>query len=49
MVVFSAFRDFADGLTRGFSLFFTERNERTIKTFAPSPQAGRMPGRTPAR
>ena len=27
MIVLSAFRDFADGLTRGFSLFFTERRE----------------------
>lgn len=45
MVVFSAFRDFADGLTRGFSLFFTERNEHTVKTFAPAPQPGRKPVR----
>ena len=26
-MIFSAMRDFADGLTRGFSLFFTERRE----------------------
>ncbi len=38
MIVFSAMRDFADGLTRGFSLFFTERNDFTERTMAPSPK-----------
>jgi hypothetical protein len=43
MVVFSAFRDFAEGLTRGFSLFFTERNEFTARTLSPPRQPGRKP------
>lgn len=29
MILFNALRDFADGLTCGFSLFFTERNDHT--------------------
>jgi hypothetical protein len=45
MTVFSAFRDFADGLTRGFSLFFTERNDLSAKPLSPT----RQPGRTHPR
>ena len=33
MTVYTVMRDFADGLTRGFSLFFTER--RDFAAFAP--------------
>ena len=36
MIVFSALRDFADGLTRGFSLFLTERHNVAERAFAPS-------------
>jgi hypothetical protein len=35
-MMFNAFRDFADGLTRGLSLFFTERNDFTVKTTMPA-------------
>ena len=35
MIIITAFRDFADGLSRGFSLFFTERNDFTEKPFMP--------------
>ena len=35
MQIFSAFRDFADGLSRGFSLFFTDRNDNLEKALAP--------------
>ncbi len=38
MIIFSAMRDFADGLTRGFSLFFTERSEYTARTMTPAPR-----------
>jgi hypothetical protein len=27
MIILNAFRDFADGLTRGLGLFFSERND----------------------
>lgn len=36
MIVFSAMRDFADGLTRGFSLFLTERQDTTVRTLSHS-------------
>lgn len=36
MIIFNAFRDFADGLTRGLSLYFTERNDHTIRAITPS-------------
>lgn len=36
MIVFSAMRDFADGLTRGFSLFLTERQDTTVRTLSPT-------------
>ena len=36
MIVFSAMRDFADGLTRGFSLFLTERQNTAERALAPS-------------
>lgn len=36
MIVFSAMRDFADGLTRGFSLFLTERQDITVRTLSPT-------------
>ena len=29
MIILSVLRDFADGLSRGFRLFFTERNDVT--------------------
>ncbi len=32
MIVLNAVRDFADGLTRGFALFFTERRDLTTYT-----------------
>ncbi len=35
-MIMSAMRDFADGLTRGFSLFLTERQDVTVRTLAPS-------------
>jgi hypothetical protein len=43
MIVFSAMRDFADGLTRGLSLFLTERQDTTARTLWParSPQVER--------
>jgi hypothetical protein len=40
-MIISALRDFATGLRRGFSLFFTERNEFTAKTIAPGLRAGK--------
>jgi len=43
MIVFSAMRDFADGLTRGFSLFFTERQNTVERALAPR-AAARRPG-----
>ena len=44
MILFTAMRDFADGLTRGFSLFLTERRDVTARTFSPAPD-GRVPRR----
>ena len=41
MIVFSAMRDFADGLTRGFSLFLTERQNTAERALAPRTSAGR--------
>jgi hypothetical protein len=35
MIVLSAMRDFADGLSRGLSLFFTERQDTTARTLSP--------------
>lgn len=32
MIILNAFRDFADGLTRGFGLFFSERNDFVERT-----------------
>ncbi|MCX7348530.1 MAG: hypothetical protein NTZ54_03075 [Alphaproteobacteria bacterium] len=37
MIVFSAMRDFADGLTRGFGLFLTERQDTTAHGINPTP------------
>ena len=37
-MIYSAMRDFADGLTRGLSLFFTER--RDIATYTPRNEPG---------
>lgn len=34
MFVISAMRDFADGLTRGLSLFLTERQDTTVRTLS---------------
>jgi hypothetical protein len=39
MIVFSAMRDFADGLTRGLSLFLTERQDTTARTLWPASSA----------
>lgn len=39
MIVLSAMRDFADGLTRGLSLFLTERQDSTARTLWPAPPA----------
>jgi hypothetical protein len=36
MTMISAMRDFAEGLTRGFSLFLTERHNVAERAFAPS-------------
>ena len=35
MIIFNALRDFADGLSRGFSLYFTARNDYTVKSTMP--------------
>jgi hypothetical protein len=35
MLFINALRDFADGLTRGFGLFFSERREMTAETLSP--------------
>ena len=35
MIIINALRDFADGLSRGVSLFFTERNGFAEKPFMP--------------
>lgn len=32
MFLINAFRDFADGLSRGLGLFFTERNDHVERT-----------------
>ena len=32
MIILNAFRDFADGLTRGLSLYFSERNDHVERT-----------------
>jgi hypothetical protein len=37
MIVFTAMRDFADGITRGLSLFLTERQDTTAKALWPTP------------
>jgi len=29
MLIINAFKDFADGLSRGFGLFFSQRNDHT--------------------
>lgn len=39
MIVFSAMRDFADGLTRGLGLFLTERQDTTARGITPTPVA----------
>lgn len=39
MIVFNAVRDFADGLSRGLSLFFTERNDHTARALTPGAPA----------
>ena len=45
MIVFSAMRDFADGLTRGFSLILTERQNTAERALAPRADARRTPRR----
>ncbi|MFN4143156.1 hypothetical protein [Aestuariivirga sp.] len=45
MIMFSAMRDFADGLTRGLSLFLTERQNSAERALAPA--AARPPQRKP--
>ena len=37
MIVFSAMRDLADGLARGFGLFLTERQDTTARGINPPP------------
>ena len=37
MIVFSAMRDFADGLSRGLSLFLTERHNVAERGISPAP------------
>ncbi|MEI7598170.1 MAG: hypothetical protein WCJ41_02500 [Aestuariivirga sp.] len=37
MIVFSAMRDLADGLTRGLGLFLTERQDTTARGINPTP------------
>ena len=41
MIILNAVRDFADGLSRGFALFFTERRDDTVRDT--------LPNRTPTR
>ena len=42
MILFNAFRDFAEGLSRGVSMFFTQRNDHLERSLMP----GRIqPGR----
>lgn len=36
MLIINAFRDFADGLSRGVSLFFTQRNDYTERSVMPA-------------
>jgi hypothetical protein len=35
MIILNAFRDFADGLTRGLGLFFSERNDHLERAIEP--------------
>jgi hypothetical protein len=35
MIILNAFRDFADGLSRGLGLFFSERNDHVERTMMP--------------
>ena len=35
MIIFNAIRDFAGGLSRGLSLYFTERNDYTARALTP--------------
>lgn len=35
MILFNAFRDFADGLSRGVSLFFTQRHDHVERSLMP--------------
>lgn len=35
MTLLNAFRDFADGLTRGLGMFFSERNDHLERTLQP--------------
>jgi len=37
MIIFSAVRDLADGLTRGLGLFLTERQDTTARGINPTP------------
>ena len=39
MIVLNAMRDFAGGLTRGLSLFLTERQDSTARTLWPAQPA----------
>jgi hypothetical protein len=41
MLIINAFRDFADGLSRGFGLYFSERNEYVERTMLPSSRTRR--------
>ena len=35
MIIINALRDFADGLSRGLSIFFTQRNDFTERAIMP--------------
>lgn len=42
MIILSALRDFADGLSRGFGLFFTERNGFAARSMLPPDKPARQ-------
>lgn len=41
MIIINAFRDFADGLSRGLGLYFTERNDHVVRTMIPAQKTRR--------
>ena len=42
MIILNAIRDFAGGLGRGVSLYFTERNDYTAQALTPALKAPRI-------